>query len=76
MLAEVTPRTHGIDREEFRRVQVPLVDVGADLDPGKAQLLYAALHLLNSKLGGLHGQCAQAHKPLGVVRNSGRQVIV
>lgn len=65
------PRTHCVDREEFLRIQVPLVDVGADLDPRKAQLIHTALHLLDGQLRGLHGQRPQAHKPPGVARNGG-----
>lgn len=63
--------THCVDREEFLRIQVPRVDVGANLDPREAQLLYTALHLLDGQLGGLHGQRPQAHEPPGVPRYSG-----
>ncbi len=68
--------SHSIERIKFRGVEVPVVDMWANLHPREAQLLHAAPHLQHSQVWGLHGQGAQAHKPLGVATHCLGQIVI
>lgn len=48
--------SHCIEGEEFRGVQVPFVDMWANLHPREAELLHTAPHLQDGQVRGLHGQ--------------------
>lgn len=68
--------SHSIERIEFRGVEVQVVDMWANLHPGEAQLLHAAPHLQHGQVRGLHGQSAQAHKPLGMAVHCLGQIVI
>ena len=62
--------------ENLGMVQVHAVDVGADLDPGQAQLLHTALQFPRREFRRLHRHGAQADEAPGVVRHDAGDVVV
>ena len=65
-----------VDRVKLLRVQIPLSNVGANLEAGELQLAHGPLDLLHGEGRGVHGKSAETYKPARVGRHSGRQVIV
>ena len=65
-----------VDGVQFLGVQIPLSNVGANLEAGELQLTHCPLDLLHGEGRGVHGKSAETNKPARVGRHSGRQVIV
>lgn len=68
--------SHSIERKQFGGIEVPVVDPRSNLHPREAELFHAAPHLHHCQVRGLHGQSAQAHKPLGVAAHRIGQIVV
>lgn len=64
---------HGV---QLLGVQVPVVDVRADLDAWEAKVSLEATQLFHGQLRRLGGDCAQADKPARVATHYSSQVIV
>ena len=64
---------HGV---ELLRVQIPVSNVGANLEAGELEVGDGSLDLLHGEGGGVHGKSAETNKPGRVRGHSGRQVVV
>ena len=64
---------HGV---QLLGVQVPVSNVGANLEAGELEVRHGPLDLLHGEGGGVHGKSAEPDKPGGVGGHSGRQVVV
>ena len=64
------------DRVEGFVVKVAFIDVGPDLDAGKAQVLHAAFKFPDGHVRVLHGNCAKADEAVWMVVHSLGDVII
>ena len=64
------------NREQLRRVQVPIVNVASNLHTHKPKLLHTAAQLADRMIGRLHRERAQADELIGVLRARACNVVV
>ena len=65
-----------VDGVQFLGVQIPLSNVGANLEAGELEVPHGPLDLLHGEGGGVHWESAETNEPGGVGGHSGCQVIV
>src|SRR5262249_52014718 len=64
------------NRKQGRMIEVPVIDVRADLHPGEAQIIHAALKFANGEVRRLEGQSSQAKKMAGKLPDDFGNVVV
>ena len=63
-------------RKELRRVEIPLLDVRADLDAAKTEFVHASFQLGARQIRGLHWNRPEPLETIGLVANHAGEVVV